>query len=315
MSVTQANSRPTQPVLIKHIYITRKHKDNKNITQMKNEIDRSNTPLTFNWVEDSEHLCKQAKRPGRLVYYGPLTLAAHERYQQNKEAPNVVSDSSKNSAAVKHDHEKAARTSPTVVVMVVIATASLAFVVAIPFGLFAFLLIESSIQSLRNTLHSQRINSVADAANVETVAFLNKTLSSFAEVGFASIPSSAILKYAKMAIWPFLLFMPSFFLFSHLIIGMTSENQGRDRKKMTWKVLLSLVSLFAFMETMLAMAYASKWTLLGITSTFPLLMMILARLSLASADKYGNMLTPCVNFTAAAETMDQDESMVCKCIV
>jgi len=282
---------------------------------MKNEIDRSNTPLTFNWVEDSEHLCKQAKRPGRLVYYGPLTLAAHERYQQNKEAPNVVSDSSKNSAAVKHDHKKAARTSPTVVVMVVIATASLAFVVAIPFGLFAFLLIESSIQSLRNTLHSLRINSVADAANVETVAFLNKTLSSFAEVGFASIPSSAILKYAKMAIWPFLLFVPSFFLFSHLIIGMTSENQGRDRKKMTWKVLLSLVSLFAFMETMLAMAYASKWTLLGITSTFPLLMMILARLSMAYADKYGSMLTPCVNFTAAAETMDQDESMVCKCII
>ena len=283
---------------------------------MKHEIDRSNTPLTFNWVEDSEHPCKQAKRPGRLVYYGPLTLAAHERYQQNKEATNAVSDSSKNSAAVKDDHKKAARTSPTVVeVMIVIATASLAFVVAIPFGLFAFLLIESSIQSLRNTFDSLRINSVADAANEETVAFLNKTLSSFAEVGFTSISSSAILKYAKMAIWPFLLFVPSFFLFSHLIIGMTSENQGRDRKKMTWKVLLSLVSLFAFMETMLAMAYASKWTLLGITSTFPLLMMILARLSLASADKYGNMLTPCVNFTAAAETMDQDESMVCKCIV
>ena len=36
---------------------------------------------------------------------------------------------------------------------------------------------------------------------------------------------------------------------------------------------------------------------------------------MAYADKYGSMLTPCVNFTAAAETMDQDESMVCKCIV
>ena len=96
---------------------------------------------------------------------------------------------------------------------------------------------------------------------------------------------------------------------------MTSENQSRDRKTMTWKVLLSLISLFAFLEMMLAMADTSKWTLLGITSVFPLLMMILARFSMASADVCPTivMLTPCDNYTAEATTMASiDESMECK---
>lgn len=285
---------------------------------MKNVIDRSNTPLTFNWVEDSEHPRNQSKRPSNpTVRYGPLTALLHERHQQNRDEPDEVPGSSKNSAAVKDKHEKTKTASPTVVdVILVIAAASLAFVVAIHFGLFAFILIESCIRSLRDTFHSLFINAAVDAANVETAAFLNNTSSSSAEVEHTSIPS-AILKYTKMAIWPFVLFVPSFFLFSHLIIGMTSGNsQSRDRKKVTWKVLLSLVSLFAFMEAMLAMAYASRWTLLGITSAFPLLMMILARLSMASAGKYGiDMITPsCGNSTAAAATMDPDESMVCKCI-
>jgi hypothetical protein len=289
---------------------------------MKNVIERSNTPLTINWVEDSEHHRNQSKRPANrpsMVHYGPLTSLLHDRNQENREALNAVPDSSgKNSAAVRDKPGKTAGTShPTVVeVLVVIAAASLAFVVAIPFGLFAFFLIESFIRSLRDKLHSLCTNAAADAANVESAAFPNNTLSSSAVVEYTSIPS-AILKYAKMAFWPFVLFVPSFFLMSHLIIGMTSgHNHNRDRKKVTWKVLLSLVSLFAFMETMLAMAYASKWTLLGITSAIPLLMMILARLSLASAGMNGiDMITPCGNYTAAAATMDPDESMVCKCIV
>mmetsp|Transcript_8470 Transcript_8470/g.12171 ORF Transcript_8470/g.12171 Transcript_8470/m.12171 type:complete len:306 (+) Transcript_8470:42-959(+) len=278
---------------------------------MKNEIDRSNTPLTFNWVDDNEHHHHRSKRPAKrpsMVYYGPLTFEAHERYQQNKEAPNTVPRSSRDSVVTaKDDPEKTIRTLPTVAeVVVVITTVSLAFVVAIPFGRLVFFLIESSIRSLRNTLHSLRIACAADAVIMEIVTILNKT--SFKEDKFASI-SAAILTYAKMALWPFVLFVPSFFLYSHLIIGMTSENQSRDRKKMTWKVLFSLLSLFAFLEIMLAMADTSKWTLLGITSVFPLLMMILARISMASAVKYGTigMLTPCDNYTAAATAMDSDE--------
>lgn len=283
---------------------------------MKNEIERSNTPLTFNWVEDNEHHHDRSKRTTNrlsMVYYGPLTFEAHERYQKNKEAPNIAPRSSSDSdATVKDDPEKIIRALPTVVevVVVVARTTSLTFVVAIPFGLLTFILIESSIRRLRDTLHSFLIASIADAASIEIATILNKT--SFEEIGFTSI-SAAILKYAKMALWPFALFVPSFFLYSHLIIRMTSENQSRDRKKMTWKVLLSLISLFAFLEMMLAMADTSKWTLLGITSAFPLLMMILARLSMASADKYGTigMLTPCGNYTAAATII---ESMECKFI-
>lgn len=229
-----------------------------------------------------------------MVYYGPLTFEAHERYQQNKETPNIVPRSSSDSAlTAKNEPEKTIRTLPTVAeVVVVITTVSLAFVVAIPFGLWVFFLIESSIRRLCDTLHLSRIE----------------------EVGFTSV-STAILKYAKMALWPFVLFVPSFFLYSQLIIGMTSENQSRDRKTMTWKVLLSLISLFAFLEMMLAMADTSKWTLLGITSVFPLLMMILARFSMTSADVCPTigMLTPCDNYTAEATTMDSiDESMECK---
>ena len=152
------------------------------------------------------------------------------------------------------------------------------------------------------------------AANTETVTFLNQTSSSNAEVWFTPI-SAAILKYAKMAIWPFVLFIPSLFLFSHLIIGMTSENQSRDQKKMTWKVLLALVSLFVFMETMMAMASTGKWTLLRITSVFPLLLMILARLSIASAGMYDlslSMLSTCGNHTVAAATIDPEEDMAGK---
>lgn len=278
---------------------------------MKNEIDRSNTPLTFNWVEDNEHHHHRSKRPaGPMVYYGPLTFEAHERYQQNKEAPNIVTHSSSDSAVTAKDEpKKTTRTLPTVAeVVVVITTTSLAFVVAIPFGLLVFFLIESSIRILRNTLHSFRIASAADAAIMEIAEIINKT--SFEEVGLTSV-SAAILKYAKMAPWPFVLFVPSFFLYSHLVVGMTSENQSRDRKKMTWKVLLSLISLFAFLEMMLAMADTSKWTLLGITSVFPLLMMILARFSIASADMYGSLdiLSPCGNYTVAATTMDSVEGM------
>ncbi len=281
---------------------------------MKNEIERSNTPLTFNWVEDNdnEHHHDRSKRTTNrpsMVYYGPLTFEAHERYQKNNEAPNIVPRSCSDSdAAVKDEPEKIIRTLPTV--EEVARTTSLTFVVAIPFGLLTFILIESSIRSLRDALHSFRIASIADAARIEIATILNKT--SFEEIGFTSI-SAAILKYAKMALWPFVLFVPSFFLYSHLIIRMTSENQSRDRKKMTWKVLLSLISLFAFLEMMLAMADTSKWTLLGITSAFPLLMMILARLTMASADKYGaiGMLTTCGNYTAAATTI---ESMECKFI-
>lgn len=283
---------------------------------MKNVIERSDTPQTYNWVEDSEHHRNQSKRRTKsMVEYGPLTSLLHERYQENRDAPKAMQDSSKNSS-IKDKLEKTAKTShPTVVeVLVVIVAASLAFVVAIPFGLFESSLIESFIRSLRETLHSLCINAEADAANVENAAFFNDTLSSSAEIEYTSIPS-AIVKYAKMAFWPFVLFVPSFFLMTHLIIGMTSGyNQSRDRRKVTWKVLLSLVSLFAFMEIMLAIAYASKWTLLGITSAIPVLMMILARLSMAAAGKNGiHMIIPCGNHTAAAASMDPDESMVCKC--
>ena len=293
--------------------MTSKHKVDidTNHFQMKNEIERSNTPLTFNWVEDSEHHHSQSKRQANrpcMVSYGPLT-SEFIRYQQNKEALNSVSKSSKNSATMEDKPKTTVRTLPSVAV---ITTVTLAFVVSIPFGVLGFFLIESSIRRLRDAFYSLRMTSVANAASAETVTFLNQTSSSIAEVGFTPI-SATILKYAKMAFWPFVLFIPSFFLFSHLIIGMTSENQSRDRKKMTWKVLLILISLFAFMETMLAMAYTGKWTLLGITSVFPLLTLILARLSMASADKYGmGMLSACRSHTVDAATIDPDESMTGK---
>ncbi len=288
---------------------------------MKNEIERSNTPLTFNWVEDSEHHHSQTKRPtnrpSSMVYYGPLTFEAHEqeRYQRNKEAPNSVPSSSKNSATVE-DEPKTTVTTFSSSFEVLITTATLAFVVAIPLGVLGFFFLESSIQRMHDVLHSLRTTFAVNAANTETVTFLNQTSSSIAEVWFTPI-SAAILKYAKMAIWPFVLFIPSLFLFSHLIIGMTSENQSRDKKKMTQKVLLALVSLFVFMETMLAMASTGKWTLLGITSVFPLLMMLLARLSIASAGMYDlslTMLSPCGNHTVAAATIVSEESMAGKLI-
>ena len=281
---------------------------------MKNEIERSNTPLTFNWVEDSEHHHSQSKRPANrpsMVYYGPLT-SEFVRYQQHKDAPNSVPKSSKNSATVEDEPKTTVRTLPSVAqLMIVITTVTLAFVVTIPFGVLGFFLIESSIRRLRDAFYSLRMMSVANAASAETVIILNQTSSSI-----ATPISASILKYAKMAIWPFVLFIPSFFLFSHLIVGMTSENQSRDRKKMIWKVLLALVSLYAFMETMLAMAYSGKWTLLGITSIFPLLMMIVAKLSIASADRYDmDMISQCGNHTVAAATIDPEESIAGKPIL
>ena len=58
------------------------------------------------------------------------------------------------------------------------------------------------------------------------------------------------------------------------------------------------------MEAMLAMADLGKWILLVVTSAFPLLMMVLARLSLVSAtSKYDGINTTCGNNdTAAAAT-------------
>ena len=67
----------------------------------------------------------------------------------------------------------------------------------------------------------------------------------------------------------------------------------------------------------MAMASTGKWTLLGITSVFPLLLMILARLSIVSAGMYDlslSMLSPCGNHTVAAATIDPEESMAGKLI-
>jgi heme/copper-type cytochrome/quinol oxidase subunit 3 len=152
---------------------------------------------------------------------------------------------------------------------------------------------------------------------------INGTAFSSAGEDYTSV-LSATIKYAKMSLWPFALFVPSFFLFSHLIIGMAytgSNGQSNQpqlrRKQVSWKTLgmttILLLSLFTFMEAMLAMADQGKWILLVMTSAFPSLMMVLARLSLVSAtSNYDVITTACGNndTTAAgtAAALNSDES-------
>ena len=279
--------------------------------------DRSDTPQTFNLddensVRDETVTTDRRNQKNPTLILGPLTYEAHER-DKNRETQNiVVFETSKNPAAAGNSHEGAARSPqhPVVLAVVTIAIVTYVCVVALPF-------VASFIRNLRGTLCSFCIN----ASNIES-ALLKKTLLSYTEEEGIAI-SSAIVKYAKMSFWPFVLFAPSLFLFSHLIIEMTSGNDQNKPwwKKMNWKVFSTatviLILLFTFLEAMMAMADTGEWALLGVTSASPLLLMILARLSTVSATKNGIGTTPCGHYTAvaAATTMDTDESMVCKFIL
>ena len=225
-------------------------------------------------------------------------MTGNERYQNSIDATNTAP--SKNSKSLvpttSTEEEGYSESSHPTVFEVIMAVAAVAFavVVTIPSALLAFLLIQLLIQRLQG---------------------INGTAFSSAGEDYTSV-LSATIKYAKMSLWPFALFVPSFFLFSHLIIGMAytgSNGQSNQpqlrRKQVSWKTLgmttILLLSLFAFMEAMLAMADSGKWILLVVTSTLPLLMMVLARLSLVSATaKYDVITTTSCgnNDTAAAAT-------------
>ncbi len=312
---------------------------------MKKVLDRSNTPRTINLHEGGNRRGSNSQQHERRQSHhhilGPLTYEAHERYQNREDAMNTApSKNSKTSVPTTSTDKEAGYSEsshPTVVevIMAVAAAAffvALAIVVTLPSALLAFLLIQSFIlhwQDIWDYVYMYSIYSALFAfliiqsliqclgkATVDAT-HINKTdgtaFSSTAE-DYTSV-LSATIKYAKMSLWPFALFVPSFFLFSHLIIGMAySGNNGQSnqhqprRKQVSWKILgittILLFSLFAFMEAMLAMADQGKWILLVMTSAFPLLMMVLARLSLVSAtSKYDGINTTCGNNdTAAAAT-------------
>ena len=285
---------------------------------MKKVFDRSNTPRTINLHEGSNRRGSKSQQHERRQSHhhilGPLTYEAHERYQNSIDATNTAPGKNSKSSVPTTSADKEAGYSesshPTVVeVIMALSAVAFAVVVTIPSALLVFLLIQSLIQRLQYIW-----NSAVDATHIDTSVFLNGTAFSSAGEDYTSV-LSATIKYAKMSLWPFALFVPSFFLFSHLIIGMVySGNNGQSnqpqprRKQVSWKTLgmttILLLSLFAFMEAMLAMADAGKWIFLVVTSAFPLLMMVLAGLSLVSASsKYDGIITTCGNNdTAAAAT-------------
>ena len=179
---------------------------------MKKVLDRSNTPRTINLHEGSNRRGSNSQqheqRQSHHHILGPLSYKALNA--QKKDATNTApSKNSKSSVpTTSTDKEEGnSESSHLTVVEVIMAVAAVAFavVVTIPSALLAFLLIQLLIQRLQGIW-----NSAVDATHIDTLVFLNGTAFSSAGEDYTSV-LSATIKYAKMSLWPFALFFPSFF--------------------------------------------------------------------------------------------------------
>ena len=106
----------------------------------------------------------------------------------------------------------------------------------------------------------------------------------------------AMVKYTKMAAYPFLLFVPSLVMLSLAIVSATmddAENVGRNtilerrngRKRVLKLMSISTSGLFIFLSVMIACADTSRWIMLGVISVVtPAILMLLARLSVVYSD-------------------------------
>lgn len=109
---------------------------------------------------------------------------------------------------------------------------------------------------------------------------------------------SPILKYATMAFYPFLLFVPAIVILSAAVAsvianphnGASSGTHGdathakskrrEGRRRVLRFMSISTVGLFAFMSVMVACAETSRWIMFGLVSgVVPVILMLLARLT------------------------------------
>jgi len=109
---------------------------------------------------------------------------------------------------------------------------------------------------------------------------------------------NAIAKYAKMASYPFLLFVPSLVIFSAAIASLAVEDEeangrsnsaqltsGRDRTRVLKLMGMCTCLLFIFLAVLIACADTSRWKMMGVISvTTPVILMLSARLSVIYAD-------------------------------
>ena len=123
--------------------------------------------------------------------------------------------------------------------------------------------------------------------------------------GLENTTTQELIKYARMTLYPFLLFLPPLIMISVVIASITvddTEDTGqmnnmaqavtarrRKRHKKTLNYLtMYTVSMFLFLTAMITCASTSRWIAFGVLSgAFPATLMILARLSVVHASTSG----------------------------
>ena len=241
------------------------------------------------------------QRRQQNVIMGPITRAKHDKAQHKKRARyhqvppsrlNVIEEANH----VHHDEnpnqQQGAKAVPHL--------AAQGLLVAMEILLLALLLL--SLLPLKHiTLHFQELLNDWDEWSRKLLTWMQTKMGIYivvaspTEIESLALTNStvhAMIKYAKMASYPFLLFVPSLLMISAAIFSVTAADQTKSERRSGRQRVLTFMSictglLYLFLSVMLACAETSRWITLGLISgATPVILMLLARLSVVYADTH-----------------------------